>query len=158
MPTPPSAISDAAAIAPAARDLAIAYAVVTNASVPAIALTLDDLRSVFFFRRKFWSGGNRVTLLLPSSGLDARRVVLEEIYRLSDAGLKRLILEKLFQGEIDGAPRVVDSYQQALAYVAAARGTVTIVRADAIPASQQGVKVLRIDGKLPGEGGYPLTQ
>lgn len=137
--------------------LAVTFAVVTNPGVPVAGLTFDDLRDVFFFRQRFWSGGNRVVLLLPGGSLDARSFVLADIYRLNDAGLKRLLLERLFQGQIDAAPRVVDSYEEALAFVAASRGTLTVVRADAIAERQSRIKVLRIDGKLPGEPGYPLT-
>ncbi|MDQ3698875.1 MAG: hypothetical protein M3373_12770 [Gemmatimonadota bacterium] len=136
---------------------AVTFAVVTNPAVPVTGLTFDDLREVFFFRQRFWSGGKRVVLLLPGGGLDARSFVLEDIYRLNDAGLKRLILERLFQGQIEAAPPVVDSYREALTFVAASRGTLAVVRADAIAAGQSGIKVLRINGKLPGEPGYPLT-
>ncbi|MGI9077408.1 MAG: hypothetical protein ACR2G6_08770 [Gemmatimonadaceae bacterium] len=138
--------------------LAVSFAVVANASVPVSEMTIDDLRNVFLFRKKFWSGGKRVVLLLPASGLDARSFILADIYRLNDAGLKRLILERLFQGEIDAAPRAVDSYQDALSFLAATRGMLSIVRADAVPPGQTAVKVIRINGKLPGEAGYPLAR
>lgn len=137
---------------------ATSFAVVANASVPVSDMSMDDLKNLFFFRKKFWSGGKRVVLLHPSSGLDARSYLLADIYRLNDAGLKRLILEKLFQGEIDTAPRVVNSYQDALTFLAATRGMIAIVRADAVPPGQTAVKVVRINGKLPGEAGYPLAR
>lgn len=137
---------------------AVSFAVVANASVPVSEMTINDLRNVFFFRKKFWSGGKRVVLLLPASGLDARSFILADIYHLNDASLKRLITERLFQGEIDAYPRVVDSYQDALSFLAATRGMLTIVRADVVPPGQTAVKVIRINGKLPGEAGYPLAR
>ncbi|MFN2399474.1 MAG: hypothetical protein ABR543_12670 [Gemmatimonadaceae bacterium] len=144
---------------PAAHVLpaAVSFAIVASPTVPVSELTMGDLRNVFFFRKKFWGGGKRVVLLLPAPGLQARDFLLADIYRLNSAGLQRLILEKLFQGEIDLAPRVVRSDQDALSFVASARGMLAIVPTDAIPADRSGFKVLRINGKLPGESGYPLT-
>jgi hypothetical protein len=158
-----STTHDAAPTAPASKPSAAkaavaTYAVVTNSAVPVTDMTFDDLRNVFFFRKKFWSGGKRVVVLLPGTGLDARGYLLSGIYRMNDAGLKRLILEKLFQGELDMAPRVAESYEDAISFTAAARGALAIVRADLVPSGQSGVKVLRINGKMPGDPGYQLTQ
>ena len=139
--------------APAA---AVTYAVIASPTVSVDGLTVEELRNVLLFRKRFWSTGNRVVLLLPASGLDARAYLLTDLYKLSDAGLKRLILEKLFQGEIDVAPRMIESYEQALTLAAATRGALAVVRADAVRAGD--VKVLRVNGRLPGEAGYPLSK
>jgi hypothetical protein len=142
--------------APTAPAAAVAYAVIASPTVSVDGLTVEELRNVLLFRKRFWSTGNRVVLLLPASGLDARAYLLTDLYKLSDAGLKRLILEKLFQGEIDVAPRMIESYEQALTLAAATRGALAVVRADAVRPGE--VKVLRVNGRLPGEQGYPLSK
>ncbi len=142
--------------APASPAAAVAYAVIASPTVSVDGLTVEELRNVLLFRKRFWSTGNRVVLLLPASRLDARAYLLTDLYKLSDAGLKRLILEKLFQGEIDVAPRMIESYEQALILAAATRGALSVVRADAVRPGE--VKVLRVNGRLPGEQGYPLNK
>ena len=66
------------------------------------------------------------------------------------------MLFRSYRGDIDYAPKVVSSYDEALAFTAAGHGALTIVPASqALPA---GVHGLRIDGRLPGATGYALER
>jgi hypothetical protein len=143
-----------APVAPAAP-VAAEFAVIASSGVPVNDLTLDELRRVFLFKRSVWRPGQPVNVMLPDSGRPARAFLLRHIYRMSDQDLRRFILERIFQAEIDFAPKVVSSDLEALAFVKAGRSIVTIVSAGAPRLSD--VKVLRIDGKLPRQPGYPLV-
>ena len=128
---------------------------VANPTVPDSDLTLDGLRDLFFFRVTFWERGGRVNVLLPASGLESGQFLQRAIYRMPDRRMKRLILEKLYRGEIDIAPDVANTDEEAVSMVAATPGSVAVVRADAVGQSE--VKRLLIDGKRPGDAEYPLT-
>jgi hypothetical protein len=54
---------------------------------------------------------------------------------------------------VAAGPKIVYSSDMALNLIAAIRGSITFVPTSAVTAD---VKVLRIDGKLPSDPGYPL--
>ena len=131
------------------------FEVIASSGVPVNDLTFDELRRVFLFRRSVWRPNQPVNVILPDSGLPARGFLLRHIYRMSDEDLRRFILERIFQAEIDFAPKAVGSDAEAMAFVRAGRSIVAVVSAGATLLPD--VKVLRIDGKLPREAGYPLV-
>jgi len=130
------------------------FAVVVSPDVPATNLTMEEVRRVFLLKKNFWKPGLPATILLPESGSPTRSFLLKTICRTDEPGLKRLILEKLYRAEIDLAPKVVGSGKETVSFVLSSRGVVGIVPAE--DSTGASVKVLRIDGKLPGEAGYPL--
>ena len=132
------------------------FVVIASSGVPVDDLTLDELRRVFLFKRGVWRPGQPVNVMLPDSGLPARAFLLRHVYRMSEQDLRRFILERIFQAEIDFAPKVVGSDAEAVAFVKAGRSLITLVSSGAPRLSQ--VKVLRIDGKLPRQAGYPLVE
>jgi hypothetical protein len=133
-----------------------AYAVIASRNVSVANVSLDDLRGLLTLNRRFWTAGQRVVLVLPGEDLAARTFLLSKVYKSSEAQLKRLFLEHLYQGDIDAPPKTVDSYREMLDFVAASRGVIAVVPADQVGSSA--VITLRIDGKLPGEPGYSLHQ
>jgi hypothetical protein len=96
-----------------------------------------------------------VSVLLPDSRRPERGFLLRHVYRMSDDDLRRFILERIFQAEIDFAPKVFSTDAEALAFVRAGRSLITVVSAGV--ARSPGVKVLRVNGKLPRQAGYPLV-
>lgn len=135
----------------------VTYAVVVSPDVPISDVTLVELRRLFLFRKRFWEAGRRVTILLSETALEEPSYLLEEVYRVDDLrSLRRLILEKLYQEEIDLAPKIVASDGVALSFVASGKGLVTLVRADAVGDAK--VKTLSIDGLLPDAEGYPARR
>jgi hypothetical protein len=130
------------------------YAVIVSPDVGLVDLSVDELRRILTFKRTLWKTGQTINLLLPGAPLPARTFLLQRMYRMSDDELRRFILERLFQAEIDFAPKVVTSEHDAIAFVASGRSQIAIVSSDVHDLSK--VKVLRVDGRLPGEAGYPL--
>lgn len=132
------------------------YAVVVSPDVSVASLDLDQLRRLFLFRERFWKPGMAVTVLLSEDGLRPGSFLLQRLYRMDYASLRRLIFEKLYQQEIDLAPVVVASDEVAVEFVAAGRGLIALVRASALHG--RSVKVVAINGALPGAGGYVLRR
>lgn len=130
------------------------YAVIVSKAVEVDSLTVDELRRILTFRRTHWKAGQAVQILLPPTGSETRKFLLSRIYNLSEADLRRLILERIFQAEIDFAPKVVNSDRDAVAFVASGRSMIAVV--DATTRALRDVRVIRIDGKLSGDAGYPL--
>jgi hypothetical protein len=131
------------------------YAIVASRDVPVEDLSIAELRSFFTFRRSVWKPGQPAGVVLPAQGLASRDCLLRHVYRVSDDKLRRYILERMFQGELSTRVVVVDTDLEALEQVAGTSGMLAIV--DAGDRRLASMRVLRVEGKLPGMEGYPLA-
>ena len=146
----------AAALLPAVPAEPVDYAVVASLDVPVEAVTSEDLRQLFMLRRTYWSTGRPVNLILPGPALEDGSFLLDEIYEMNYPSLRRMILELLYRGEINLAPKIVTAEADAVSFAESGRGVVTLVRVNAV--KQARVRVLAVDGKRPGDAGYPLRR
>jgi hypothetical protein len=83
-------------------------------------------------------------------------MMLRALYRMDEAAFKRHWIAHAL-GEADGAdagPTLVASDAMARRLTASIPGAVAVVPAGEV---DRGVRVLRVDGRLPGADGYPLT-
>ena len=128
-------------------------AVVVRPDLPVDDLTLPQTRKLLLGEQQFWNSNLRVTLLLRAPAAREREVVLKVIYRMNEAEFRQYWISKMFRAESTGGPKVVYSNEMATELVSALPGSVAFVDASQVP---KGLKVLKIDGKLPGQTGYPL--
>lgn len=132
----------------------IPIAVIVHKQVPVNELSLRELRRVFRGERHSWSEDLTITLLTPPQGSPEQKVLLNEIYeRRSEVQYQRYWISKLFGEEPSISPKITRSSEMSASLVREIPGAIALISADKIPS---GVKVLRIDGKQPGEAGYPL--
>jgi hypothetical protein len=141
------------AVAPASVVEGGDVAIVVRPDVPVDNLPFAELRRLMRGDRQFWSSNLRVTLLVRAPGARERDIVLKTIYQMSDAQFRQYWIAKVFRAEAASGPRIVYSNEMAAELTAAIPGAVAFVDAAQIP---KGLKVLKIDGHLPGEKGYPL--
>jgi len=146
-----SALAFAPPAAPQARE---DYCVVVSPDVSITDMTMEELRRIFQFEQRFWRGGGRITVLFSETSLESGSFVLDTLYGSDYPGLKLLILEKLYRGEMELAPKVVASDGSVLDFVESGHGLIAIVTRDSV--GDNGVKVLTVDGQRPGSEGYPL--
>jgi ABC-type phosphate transport system substrate-binding protein len=128
-------------------------AVVVRPDVPVDNLTFKEVRELLLGDRQFWNGTLRVYLLMRAPVARERDVMLKTVYRMSEAEFRRYWIERVFRAEAQSGPKIVYSNDTATELVASLPGAVAFVDATQVP---KGLKVLRIDGRLPGEKGYPL--
>jgi hypothetical protein len=133
----------------AAADVAI----VVRPDTPVDSLSLGDLRRVFLGDRQFWSSNLRVTLLVRAPGAHERDVVLNTVYQMSEAQYRQYWIAKVFRAEASSAPKVVYSNEMAVELASSMPGALAFVDASMVPKS---LKVLKINGVLPGDSKYPL--
>jgi len=132
------------------------YAVIVSPDVPVAGLTLAQVRRMFLFTERYWKSGTPVRVLLSDDGLVSGSFLLETIYQMDPQRLRRYIIEKLYQQEIDLAPKVVGNDDLAVKFVASGSRLIAIVRAEAVKGEQ--ARVLPVDGALPGSPGYALRK
>jgi hypothetical protein len=128
-------------------------AVVVRSDSPVDDLTLPQTRKLLLGDQQFWNSNLRVTLLLRAPAAREREVVLKVIYRMNEAEFRQYWISRMFRAESTSGPKVVYSNEMATELVNALPGSVAFVDALQVP---KGLKVLKIDGKLPGQEGYPL--
>ena len=143
------AVIGMASMAAQAADIAI----VVRPDVPVDNLSFAELRRLFLGDRQFWTSNVRVTLLVRAPGAHERDVVLKSIYQMSEAQFRQYWIAKVFRAEAASGPRIVYSNEMAVDLVGGTPGAVAFVDASQVP---KGLKVLKINGLLPGAKEYPL--
>lgn len=128
-------------------------AVVVHPDTPVSNLSLSDVRKVFLGDRQYWSTNVPVVLLIRAPVARERDVVLKIIYQMSESQFKQYWIAKIFRAEAATAPKVVYSNDMANQLVTAIPGAIAFIDSKEV---KPGSKVLRVDGHLPGEPGYPL--
>lgn len=128
-------------------------AIVVHPSTAVDDLTLDQLRRIFMADQQFWGDRSRITLLVRAPAAYERAVVLNVIYRMGEDEFRKYWVGKMFRAEVPAGPKIVYSSEMAGELVTVIPGAITFVPAsDVMP----GAKVVRINGRLPGQAGYPL--
>ena len=128
-------------------------AIVVHKDSPLENLSLDELRSIFLADQQFWADRTRITLLIRAPQSDERSFVLDRIYQMTEAQFRQYWIAKMFRAEVPSGPKIVFSTGMALDLVIAIPGSISFARADSVADT---VKIIRVDGLLPNDEGYPL--
>src|SRR5690242_13534824 len=139
--------------APAQKPSSSDIAVVTNPETPVTELSLVDVRKVFLGERQYWSSNMPVILLVRAPVAREREVVLRNIYQMTESQFKQYWVAKIFRSEAVSAPKIVYSADMTNQLLAVIPGSIAFMEAKAVG---PGLKVLKVDGRLPGEAGYTL--
>jgi hypothetical protein len=127
--------------------------VAVHHDVPVDALTMAELRRIVLGDREFWPGNVRVTLLMRAPVSHERDVILKTVCLMTEAQFRQHWISKVFRADTAVGPKIVYSPEMSVDLVNRIPGAITFV--DAASASRT-LKLVKIDGKLPGEPGYPL--
>jgi hypothetical protein len=141
------------AVALAQKSTDVDIAVVVHPDTPITNLSMAEVRKDFLGDRQYWSTNVPVVLLIRAPVARERDVVLKRIYQMSDAQFKQYWIAKIFRAESASAPKVVYSNDMANELVSAIPGAIAFIDSREV---RPGVKIVRVEGKLPGEPGYQL--
>lgn len=129
-----------------------AVAIVAHPDTKVSNLSFDELRRIFRGDRQFWPDGSRITLLVRAPEAQERNLVLNRIYRMTEAEFRKYWIEKMFRAEVAAGPKIVYSTDMTRELVTAIPGAIGFMPARAAV----GVKVIRIDNRLPSDPDYRL--
>jgi len=135
---------------PATADVAF----VVHPDNPETDVSSEELVRMLRQERQRWKEGGKIYLVFQASGSPVREVVLRRVFRMDDLELKQFWLRKLYSGEIASFPHVVSSDAAVKRIVHLAPRALGFVDGSTVDSA---VKVLRVDGKLPGQPGYFLS-
>jgi len=128
-------------------------AIVVNRENPVESLSMAELRTVFLGERSHWPNGRRITLVMMEPGQPERDTVLRDVCRMSESDLRRRYLQGLLTGEVLVSPKTLANPIGVRKFVFNVPGAIGYLRPEDVDDS---VKVIRIDGHLPGDAEYPL--
>ena len=128
-------------------------AVVVNAKNEINGLSMADLRKILLGEHKFWKNKAPVLMVLRQPGTRERDEVLSIAARMADHDFREHWKAMIFRGEASAEPLTVPSNGMATEYVSSSVGGITFVAGKNL---RPDLKVLKIDGKVPGDLGYPF--
>jgi len=127
-------------------------AAVVNQSNPTSNVTRVDLRKIFAGEKRTWERGIRIKLIVRLPGC-RERLVLLKLLGMSESEYKQHWISQVFRGNAQAEPPTLPSNGMQKEAVAAFPGGIALMNSlDVKP----GMKVVRVNGHLPGELSYPL--
>ena len=131
-------------------------AVVVNKANSTESLSIAQLRRLILGDVRTWPDRKPVVLVSREATSEVFKCVLSAIVRMTDAEYRRYIVSAEFRGGDPLAVQTVNSGALAAKVVTGSAGSIAVVGASEVPAITGTVRVVRINGKEPGEAGYPL--
>jgi ABC-type phosphate transport system substrate-binding protein len=128
-------------------------AVIVNIENPVDHLSVSELQRIVLGERQSWSTKIPLVLMMRNEQSRERSLLLQKVCRMTDSEYHHYWTGKIFRGEVTSEPVTLPSVGTALNFVSSIKGGISFVDGANV---RPGVKVLRIDGRLPGEPGYPL--
>ena len=128
-------------------------AVVVRERNPVNNLTTPELRKLFAGEKHSWSGGLPVKLFVRAAGA-YERVVLLKLLGMTEKEYKQYWTAQVFRGEAQAEPVALFSNGVQKEAVTLYPGAVALVNFQDV---KPGMKVVRVDGHMPGEAGYPFN-
>ena len=128
-------------------------AVVVHPDTAITDLSLSEVRKVLLGERQYWNSKLPVVLLIRAPVARERDVVLRVIYQMSENQFKQYWVAKIFRAEAASPPKLVYSNDMQYELVSAIPGAIAFIDARNV---RPGLKVLRVDGHMPGDREYPL--
>ena len=127
-------------------------AVVVNQKNPITNVSVQELRKFFKGEKRASPGGTPVKLFVRASGA-YERIVLLKVLDMSEKEYKEYWTALVFRGEAQSEPVALFSNGMQKEAVSLFPGAVALVVFQEV---RSGMKVVKVDGHLPGEAGYPL--
>jgi ABC-type phosphate transport system substrate-binding protein len=128
-------------------------AIVVNPNNPTTDVTMSQLRAMFLGERKWWSNRHRVVLAGMRRNTPEWQTVRRVIYKMDRRELDHYFLYQSFKGESPSLPSTMPAPADVKKFVVSNPGALGYLRASDVDSS---VRVVRVNGLLPGDDGYPL--
>ncbi|NOT29704.1 MAG: hypothetical protein HOP15_04550 [Planctomycetes bacterium] len=132
------------------------FAVIVNAGNPQNELSLNALRLIYLGQQRYWGSGKGIELVLNRAGSDEKKLLLSKVYDMTEAQLKKHWVELIYRNQISSPPSTYPSRETALQAVVRDPRAIALLHST-VAQGAASLKILRIDGRLPGQDGYPLT-
>lgn len=130
--------------------------VVVNKANSTDSLSMAQLRKLMLGDVRGWPDRKPVTLVARDFSSKTFECALAAVVRQSVPDYRRYVMNAEFRGDEPIAIQTADSAASAARIVASYQGAIAIVESSALNGIANAVKVVKVNGKAPGETGYPL--
>jgi hypothetical protein len=130
------------------------FAVIVNPNNSATNVSTADLRKMFSGQKHSWPSGTPIKILVRGPG-SRERMALLRILGMSESEYKQYWTAQVVRGEADAEPLILPSFGMTKEALKLFPGAIALADAGD-PKPGMDMKVLKIDGHLPGEDGYPI--
>jgi hypothetical protein len=128
-------------------------AVVVNTENNLGDIKLSMLRKIILGDQTTWGNHVSINLIVRQEGTPEQDTMLRALAQMNQAQFRQFWVAKVFRGEAASEPLTVPSSWLASEFVATHRGAMAFVRGTDL---REDLKVLKVDGLLPGAAGYAL--
>lgn len=128
-------------------------AIIVNQANPTDDLSFAELRHIFLGEKSHWPNGRRITLVMMEPGQPERKAILHDVYMMSETDFNNHFLQGLFTGEVFVSPKTLATPVGVRKFIFNVPGAIGYVRASD---TDDTIKVIRIDGRLPDDKDYSL--
>jgi ABC-type phosphate transport system substrate-binding protein len=128
-------------------------AIVVNKNSTLDNVTQAELVKILREEKSKSADGVRFVVLAREPGSAERSAALKSIFQMTEAEYQKYFLQATFVGAVQAAPKVVSGAAATRQFVAGNPGAVGYLRGSDVDDS---VKVVKVDGKSPGDAGYSL--
>jgi len=128
-------------------------AVVVNPKNAVTNLTLDELKKVLLGEQARWKDNTKISVVLRQPGTRERTVLLGKVLHMTEPEFKQSWMAAVFRGDVDAEPFVAPSNGSASNYLDVYPGGIAFMPGTDLRGD---LKVLKINGRLPGEPDYPV--
>ncbi len=132
---------------------------IVNKSNPAGSLAMTQLQKILLGPRPKWSSGMNITVLMTKPGQPERSATIKIVCAMSETDFMLHFVRSWRKhdgssnADSGDAPTVISSAVELLRLVASTPNAIGFIKASQVDDS---VKVVAIDGSLPGEAAYKL--
>jgi hypothetical protein len=130
------------------RDIAVVVSPKNNVS----GLSLADVRRIFAGEKGSWNGGRPIKVLVRGMGTLERNAMLT-LLGVSETEFKQRWSAQIYRGEAKEEPILLPSNGMQREALGVYADAIALVDAKDV---KVGMKVIKVDGRMPGEEGYPL--
>jgi len=136
-----------------AQDKADCLAIITGTGSSLTDVSKADLERFFRADKTKAPDGTKVSIVMLDTGRPEREAALRGIYKMGETEYNDFFVSATFTGAVAAAPKSFPTPMAVKKYVATTPGAISYIRASD---ADDTVKVLKVDGKAPGDADYSL--
>lgn len=133
-------------------------AVIVNKSNPASDVSYNDLKHILETKKQRWDNGEKIILVFKPITSNETQILINKIYKIRCEDFCQYWMLKSYNNEISEYPKMPESLSGVIALVSKIPGAVGFIGIDEVSQCSEKIKVIRVNGKMPGEDGYPLNK
>lgn len=130
-------------------------AVIVNKSNPVSDISYNELKQISEARKQYWDNGEKIILIFKPVTSVETRTLIDMVYKIKYEEFDKYWFLKVYDNKIMEFPKILNSTGTINILVSEIQGAIAFIGVNDV--SKRGnIKILKINGKMPDENGYPF--